>query len=189
MHQDIAYMRQITHTCTNPHNKLPSQSISCIKAMACKATPRHCNRRPVRGQGSDCMQDIRPESSARSQATKRLSQVDFHPDSASSLSSIGHRSKLKSRPSTAGGGQISPSTDGISGFRRSARMFTTLPDTPVAQSPRGIVTSSSQHQDNVDTQAREKCRNWVINLPERFSGLDSVLSIPETSPGYGGSTG
>jgi len=31
----------------------------------------------------------------------------------------------------------------------------------------------------------ERCLRWVKTLPKRFSGMSSVLSVPEISPGYG----
>ena len=38
---------------------------------------------------------------------------------------------------------------------------------------------SDNHNEN-----EEKCRNWIETLPDRFSGLNTVISLPALSPEY-----
>lgn len=33
--------------------------------------------------------------------------------------------------------------------------------------------------------ALEKCREWVTSLPDKFSGMHTVITIPASTPGYG----
>ncbi|ELU15576.1 hypothetical protein CAPTEDRAFT_189440 [Capitella teleta] len=42
--------------------------------------------------------------------------------------------------------------------------------------------------DRVERFSVEKCRDWVSTLPDKFSGLHTVITIPAASPGYGDST-
>ena len=43
---------------------------------------------------------------------------------------------------------------------------------------------AAPHISDNQSEIEEKCRRWIETLPSRFSGMNTVISLPALSPGY-----